>query len=114
MKMNKVVLVALLTLAFRLTKAIEGKCERIEEKFRRKTCYMDKAMNINSVGFTISSPKDEAIVALILEGNQNVVYLPEKVAEKFPNLSDYEASSTALTEVFKVNFQNLAQLESLK
>ena len=96
----------------------EISCESINEfsfgyagKF--KTCDFDGSTKIDSLGFSISSTKDESVAAVQFARNKNIFYLPEKVSDKFTNLILYSANECLIREISKVNFKNLKFLKSL-
>lgn len=117
--MNEFVAVVLLLLMVRHINANEIECEkkknydygwaRVESA---KTCLMLAVTLIGYRGFEIS-PRDDLIGGLQMQGNKKIHYLPEKVAETFPNLLIYYAQGCSLKEVSKVNFENLIKLRML-
>jgi Leucine-rich repeat (LRR) protein len=74
---------------------------------------MDEQTKIDSVGFMISSPRNDTIKGLIFEHNTKINYLPENTGEKFPNLVGFSAYDAQLKAISKANFQNLIHLEEL-
>lgn len=80
---------------------------------RPKTCRMDKVTKIVSAEFYISSIKDVNVEGLIFSENKKILFLPENIAEKFPNLLLFFAAECSLTEVYKNNFRNLSKLDHL-
>lgn len=112
--MNEIVLFSLLTLGNN-----ELHCDRKEKNslpygFRDvNLCFMATLTTIiNSPGITMS-PKDETIRGLIFDPNEKIRFLPEKVAETFPNLVYYEATGCSLKEISQINLENLTKLETL-
>lgn len=73
---------------------------------------MQITTTINSTGVTIA-PRDETIKGLTMYNNQKIHFLPEKLNETFPNLSTYLASACSITEISKMNFENLDKLRFL-
>lgn len=63
--------------------------------------------------FKFSPSEVENVKAFSLNGNQNVKYLPVKIAEAFPNLVEYSAKNTYLESVSAVNFEGLNNLKQL-
>lgn len=114
--MNKFVIYALLTLAIGRLSASEIKCEnkRTDDYHlgRFNGCIMRYATVIDLPGSSIS-PRDEAIEGLSLYINAKIYFLPQKVAESFPNLLAYSAYRCSLTEVSKINFAYLGKLRVL-
>lgn len=76
------------------------------------TCYMHTVTTINSPGFILLS-KTKNIERLVMHGNKKIRFLPEKVAESFPDLLHYLAQRCAITEISIVNFENLTKLRNL-
>lgn len=117
--MKKFLFFVLLTLTTGQLYAEDVECEKKENRLYYwgdvstvKTCFMDKVATIDSPGVEISS-RDETIKGLMMAFNKKIRLLPEKVAQKFPNLQIYYASSCSLTEVSKSNFKNLVKLKGL-
>lgn len=77
------------------------------------TCFMNDSTTIDTRGFIISTANDETVQGLKFTGNEKIFFLPDNVAEKFPNLIFYFADFCSLTEVFKENFQRLDKLRVL-
>lgn len=74
---------------------------------------MDQKTSIASIGFTISSERDETVTGLYFTSNLNIFELPEKVAEKFPNLLGFAARTTSLRFIRKANLKGLSKLREL-
>lgn len=107
---------ALLLMARQLHSA-EVRCEKKEIKNwylvgSENSCYIT-ATTIASPGFTISQ-RDGAIGGLYFAENKEIYFLPEKLAETFPNLLTYFAHSCSITEVSKIHFENLVKLRTLE
>lgn len=111
-------LLALVCLIVYETQGKDIKCETLGSyKYgdgpSMKTCVMKEATIIESKGYIISSPTDETIEGLVFEHNKKIQFLPEKIAEKIPNIIFYTAWNLSLTEVSKINFINLTKLKIL-
>lgn len=78
-----------------------------------KTCFMQIFTTIDSPGFTIST-SDGTIEGLSFDRNKKIRFLPEQIAEKFPNLLFFLACGCSLTEVLKSNFESLVKLRDLQ
>jgi hypothetical protein len=77
-----------------------------------KSCDISPTAKINSTRATISST-DTSISRLNLSNNKQVIYLPEGVDEKFPNLLHYEAKNCAISVISRNNFKGLGKLKKL-
>lgn len=77
-----------------------------------KTCFITKA-TIDTIGFTISSSRDDYVGILRFWGNRNIFYLPVKVHEKFNNLMGYYAPKCSIKFIAKANFEKLFKLRYL-
>jgi hypothetical protein len=94
-------------------------CELVEEKrwegssVRMMTCFMTDQASINSIGFTISTPRDENVKGLSFDTNRNIFYLPENVNATFPNLVIYNAQCCSLTSISYKNFAGLNKIMEL-
>jgi Leucine-rich repeat (LRR) protein len=75
-------------------------------------CWVEQAV-IDTSGFIFSTAYNESIGGLYFGGNKNVNFLPNFVAEKFPNLLLYGADYCAIKEVMKQNFKGLNKLKKL-
>lgn len=97
------------------TQGAQIACERIEtvaiwfDVGSYKACFIDTTTPINAIGVTIGA-RDESIGALHMYNNPNILKLPEKVAETFPNLAVYSAAITKTDTIAKHHFQNLSKL----
>jgi hypothetical protein len=78
------------------------------------TCVMGDHKIIRSTGFTFDGAADLEIEALRFEQNMDILYLPEKVAEKFPDLEAYRVDSCRLKVIKRVHFENLTKLRYLR
>lgn len=91
------------------------------EKFRRKavgtkhfvTCYLNSRSSIYSTGFLLSSPKNENVQAISFSYNQKISFLPERIAEMFPNSVIIYSSGCAIQSISNIVFNNLNKLERL-
>lgn len=108
-KMIKIVFVALIVLLAQHAHAMDVKCEKVTEK----SCFMQNLTAIDSLGFTISSPRDETLEVLRLYDNKKIQFLPEEVYKQFPNLFMYKAYNCSIKEVSKINFKLLPKLRLL-
>lgn len=77
-----------------------------------KTCYM-KNTAVDSLGISFSSPKDNDVGAVDFDGNKNIQFLPENIADSFPSLLMYYAANCAIKSVTKLNFKSLRMLRKL-
>lgn len=74
---------------------------------------MNVATVINAAESTIDSPKDVSVRRLEFYENKKISFLPEKVAESFPNLVYYDARDCSIKSISKNNFGLLSLLEIL-
>lgn len=118
--MNKLLFIVVLASVAYQALAKEVKCESVLNRNfssggveNTLSCLMNKTTVIDSIGFTISTPRNETIGALEMNNNSKIRFLPEEVGEQFPNLLAYYAFSCSLTEVSKINFQSLFNLKVL-
>jgi hypothetical protein len=102
------------------TTANEVPCEAIKQREWEwtidnfiKTCFMDDETIIDGDNFTISSPISTKVSGLLLEHNQNVKFLPVKVAETFPNILGISAFDCKIKQISKANFENLHKLTEI-
>lgn len=97
--------------------ALDIDCERFSTKAlgtkRYSICYLNSFSSINSTGFLLSSSRNESIQAISFAYNSKINYLPENIAEKFPNLVIFYASNSSIQSISKDNFKNLRKLERL-
>jgi hypothetical protein len=77
------------------------------------TCYMIDETIIYDDDYSIANPKDTKVSGLLLEHNQNVKFLPVKVAEKFPNILGISAFDCKIKQISKANFENLHKLTEI-
>lgn len=94
----------------------EVSCESIiKYSFLPKTlaCVMDETTVISSPGGTIANPPNRRVFAIWFEFNENIHFLPESTADRFPNLNDILASCCSIEIVTKANFRNLTKLRKL-
>lgn len=91
-------------------------CERIGDvswsEGVYKTCYMKNA-TVDSADFEISSSADTTIRALHFGDNKQIRFLPENIAQKFPNLAMLYAGYCSIEIVSYVNFKGLGNLRWL-
>lgn len=118
--MLAVEIIFLLIFLLAKSEAKEISCEKIELNYVNqygikspKTCLMSSASTVDSLGFLIASPRDETVEVLRMSTNKKIFFLPENVAEMFPNLVSYYAYGCSLTEVSKKNFRSLRKLTLL-
>jgi Leucine rich repeat len=110
-----------LTLAlFQNVQAKQVQCERAGDLYwsydfigTAKTCFMQGTTVINEIGSTFSTTPDASMVGLNFEGNKNIEYLPENIAETFPNLLGYDAWKCSIKIIFKAMFKNMNKLKVL-
>lgn len=76
------------------------------------TCFIEK-QGIHKPGFTISSRRDENITGIWFDQNQHIKYLPENVADRFPNLIGFSAESCGIKSISRENFKGLTELKHL-
>lgn len=120
--MNKLILTILIFKYFEAVNSWQKRvgCKRIEnQKLVLKndailTCFMNENTEINSKNFIISSDYDENVDAIDFVRNKKIVYLPERVYEKFPELKVIEAQSCSIVEISANNFEKLIRLEQLQ
>jgi hypothetical protein len=75
-----------------------------------KTCIMDDSTSISTIGYKISSARDESVIGIELEHLRNMFYLPDSPSDKFPNLQGYSAVGSSVKEISGANFKNLRKL----
>lgn len=108
--------VALTFLTYCLIEGSEISCERIEDwefpflGFKGQQCLMDGTTQINSTGFTITSPRRFEQMVIVFTQNKKIFYLPTNVDEVFPALTWYRAFDCSIKSVTKENFMNLIKL----
>lgn len=62
----------------------------------------------------IAEPRNISVEVLDLSSNANIFFLPVGVAEAFPDLKDFQASSCySISKIFKKNFLGLSKLEGI-
>lgn len=77
-----------------------------------KTCYMVSTA-INSTGFLITSPRDEAVEGFSVWKNEMLEFLPSNLGEKFPNLIVVNVFGCFIEEIRKEDFKGLGKLRVL-
>ena len=79
------------------------------------TCYVDGGQYIDEEGFTIDSTLEgnSIVKEMYVEFFLNINFLPEDVAEKFPNLVEYHAKYGTLKLINERNFANLTKLKRI-
>jgi hypothetical protein len=68
--------------------------------------------SIESTGIQFFKNND-AVKGLNFNSNKNILYLPENVDEKFPNLVEYDAYSCCVTQIARKNFKGLNKLRAI-
>ena len=68
---------------------------------------------IDKEGFTIDRYLDEDVERLYVGSNTKMIFLPNNVAESFPNLFSYNARFGTLKHITEKYFSNLTKLSSL-
>lgn len=76
-------------------------------------CYMNDLTIINSSNYKISTPKDQTVQGLRLNGNKKILFLPLETYKKFPNLLGYYAYECSIKKLRKEDFLNLDQLKHI-
>lgn len=109
-------LILILAALLPLSLSASGPCEAIEDLSWEwlnlrvmKTCKLKNTV-INSTGFLITSDRDDTVLSLDLGENKNAEFLPENIAEKFPNLTVIYARNCALKSISRKNFRGLEKL----
>lgn len=117
MKLLSIFFVVVLVAHKALSSSVE--CEKVEtyeynsyEIGSPRTCFMEENTIIDAVGVTISS-RDRTVEGLSLADNKKIKFLPEKIADKFPNLILYRARSCSIENISKTNFRSLGKLINL-
>lgn len=97
----------------------EVSCEKVKQRHwgwvisdQILTCFMDDETRIISDDFTIDLAHTD-IVGLLLEHNQNILYLPINIHEAFPNLIGLTAYDCHVNAISNKNFKNLGSLKEL-
>lgn len=95
----------------------EGPCEKIEKhsywSITNPTCVMAATTVINSVGFLITTPHNDSVEGFLSIFNKKIEYLPDNMADKFPNLVFIQAQDCSIKSISKQNFKNLKHLRFL-
>lgn len=115
------ILILLLVSSFIATVSADGvACESIStiwwwwfEHSDRLTCDMRESTIIDATGIEITSEANDTIEALYLDLNDDIEYLPENIADKFPNLVIISAFECNIKRVSASNFRNLGKLRGL-
>lgn len=116
--LRKVFVLILLLKVFTSSEAKEVSCERLNDVLwlgtigSVKTCLMDTKTSIDDPGATIYS-RDNFVNGLSFRHNVKIFYLPDNVAESFPNLEGYTAWYCSVKEISKRNFNGLEKLKYL-
>lgn len=79
--------------------------------FGNKSCILGET-EINSAN-TVIAERDETVEAMWMHNNQKASYLPNKLAEKFPNIVLYQADRCSIKEISRDNFWGLNSLREL-
>lgn len=74
-----------------------------------RTCAIVN-QSINDHGFYISTSIDSTLKGFSIQNNIKIEYLPENIAEKFPNLIYFQTSNCSVKVVKKIYFKNLEKL----
>jgi hypothetical protein len=77
-----------------------------------QTCWI-KTLKIDSKNFVLGNERDETIKALTFYDNKKVQFLPTNVANTFPSLRIFSATSCSVREISKETFFGLSKLEFL-
>lgn len=120
--MNKLIIIIFILKYFEAVNSWQKRvgCKRIEnQKVVLKndailTCLMNENTEISSKNFMISSDYNEEVDAIDFVRNKRIVFLPERIHEKFPELKVIEAQSCSILEISAVNFAKLNRLEQLQ
>jgi Leucine rich repeat len=83
------------------------------EKTSVLVCDMTNRTEIDSYAAMITATRNKSITGLSFTNNENIFFLPENVAEKFPNLLLYTAAKCSIKEVSCQNFKGLKYLKWL-
>lgn len=75
-------------------------------------CSMTDNTEIGSLNFVISD-YNENVTVLDIGRNKKILYLPERMYEKFPSLRIMEAQSCSIVAIVIANFAKLDSLERL-
>lgn len=116
-------IIALIVQIFALTVLAEPDevvCERIANYQNldfpagwARTCFMKNETTINSNETTLGMKIDDSISGLKLNNNKNITWLPNEVAEVFPNLLIYNARNCLIGNISRKNFEKLNKLKNL-
>lgn len=68
---------------------------------------------IDEEGFVILESRDESVEGLSIEHNENIKFLPENIADTFPNLIGLEVWNCSVKSVERRHFKNLRELKEL-
>lgn len=79
-----------------------------------RSCSMTGKTVIDSIGYTINSTDDTTVLGLNFYTNKKVQFLPENIAQKFPNLEGYFAHECSIEGIAKINFKGLHRLRRLE
>lgn len=96
--------------------AVDGYLENhkfylIEEQLLSFRIYSNHG--INNILFTILANRNESVKGFDSPNNKFMEYLPEQVAEKFPNLIAYQGINCSVKSISYENFRDLNKLEAL-
>lgn len=82
---------------------------RMEKGWR--TCEVDQI--INSEDYVIASPFNATVQQFYIYDEDEVIFLPRNINEKFPNLQQFYVAYTGLTDVRPYYFKNMSNLSFL-
>lgn len=120
MKIFVLVLLLKVLTSIDVSVAKEVSCEKVDNesywwedaKRNVRTCFMQTTTSIDEPETTIST-RDSSVKGLNLSVNSKILHLPINVNESFSNLEEYHASSCAVKEITKRNFNGLNKLKNL-
>lgn len=84
-----------------------------EDIGKQRTCNMTNEVSILSKDVEIRGKKDLKMRIINFYENGNIVFLPIKVHEIFPNLETYSAGCCSIKEISYENFMGLSELSAL-
>jgi Leucine rich repeat len=80
--------------------------------FDLNVCVISRNASIHSPEYRFTT-RDDLISVLLFRSNPNINFLPVDIAEAYPGLRHYNASSCSINFISKSNFWNLNSLEDL-
>lgn len=77
-----------------------------------RICYKTNSSDESTKNMTIIGERSDKVTSLTFKGYQK--YLPIEVHFSYPKIEWYVATACGITEVSKLNFENLSELEFIR